>query len=1151
MGVSGNRSRIENIKYFSDGNLQDGSKKRNKAPKVKVRDDLKIILFLLMQQKEIKKNQSYYENKIFYITGKTLKNYNQLYNIDEIIQFTNNYYESKLSLNELNDWNKIVDDIIGYAKIYNEDSKNKKDLRSNSFSIEYFYSNNIKFPNNFSLIEEPFISKFNEIQEEKNLEQPQKKGYLIPVSSKKGQAKDNIIYILLNYDTKNNNDIYLGVSIEKYNFKVDFIFIVNQKFKTNDFVELARRKIEENKYLIKKKNVRKKINKDIEMICNPENIENKDYVNNREIYNKIFYYFSICKMYNEFISSFNDIKQYKLKGNEIDINHIQDIILNEKKLLNENLVYLVDEDIFKNQFLDGIIYYYQYSAINNSKNDEEKKVMIGNIFEDKNNNNNNDIEFEDLIKPLNYNDIIFNNNNKKISLISPELYQKILKKSEIDYTNINVNLIKINEEFYIYFNKIKKFVKLIKSGIKLSKKNDNKNKKNHDDNVWIVDLLNNEDMENKNKIAKDFNINENIIKKLFLYAKQKIEINNVIQDNKIKEMGNYNLINRKWLQKYKEHYKYIDVIQNLTDISFSGGDDFNEFKEYLDSVNKKNFVNDKINEKIGKFPDGLKNPKYVLPEIKKYFSYEFPNDPDIINRDLFKLLMDENLQDDSYHINVNLKHQNYRIYLGNQSLILLDEYRNILIFYSVELIDNTKMFKPKYLIEFGNPEILQEHIQIIKTIDNIDTYISQLGVDLKSDKLQIITIGKFLVIKIIELLTIESFTSPPLIGLENVGATCYMNATLQCFSNIDLLTSYFFFHQLDIMQSNKDYTLADEYLKVLLNLWNPNIDKNKRYYAPYDFKQRLGEKNPLFSGVSANDSKDLILFMLEEQHKDLNNISENNYINNDPSSNKSNNINYNENKNLNPIYDLMNNNNNALSINNQTEEIKIYYEFITDYNNQNNSIIKDIFYGLQESITICSNCKIKLYSFAIINLLIFPLEKVRQYLLQNSQNPFSYVTLENCFQYYTFPENLIGENQLYCNKCKNQYDAQTFNIIYKHPKVLIIILNRGQGLQFNVPFNYPKNFMLNNYINMNNNPNYKNVNKNIEYELISIITHMGESGQSGHFIACAKSPVDKNWYLYNDSIVTGCENPLNIFGSATTSSVPYVLFYQLIEDNNN
>ena len=856
------------------------------------------------------------------------------------------------------------------------------------------------------------------------------------------------------------------------------------------------------------------------MICYPENIEKDDYINNREIYNKITYYFSISKMYNEFISSFNDIKHYKLKGNEIDINHIQDIILDEKKLLSENLVYLVDEYIFKNDFLDDIIYYYHYNIISNS-NDDEKNVMIENIFEKENSNNKN-IKFEDLIKPLNYNDIIFN--NKKISLISPEFYQKIFKKPEIDYANIDVNLIKINEEFYIYFNKIKKFVKIINNEKKINSKDNNKIKKNHDSNIWSVVILNKEDIENKNKIIKEFNINESILKKLFLYEKQKIEINNMIQENKIEEIGNYVLVNRNWLQKYKEHYKYLHIIQNLTEISFSVGDNFNEFKEYLDTVDKKFFVSDKINVKIGKFPNELKNPEYVLPEIKKYFSYEFPNDLDIINKDLLKLLIKENLENDSYYINVNINQpkNNYRIYLGNQSLILLDRKRNILIIYSVELIDYKKIFKPKYLIEFLSPETLKEHLQIIKNIDSIDTYISQLGADLKSDKIQNITIGKFLVVKIIDLLTIKSFSFPPLIGLDNIGATCYMNATLQCFSNVDLLTSYFFSHQLDIKQSNKEYTLADEYLKLLLNLWNKNIDKNKRYYAPYDFKQRLGEKNPQFSGEAANDSKDLILFILEELHKDLNDISQNNPINN-----------------------------NALFMNNQTEEAKIYNDFITDYNSKNNSIIQDIFYGVQQSTTLCSECQTKLHSFSIINLLVFPLEKVRQYLLKNNPNSFTYVTLENCFQYYTFPEDLIGENKLYCNICQGQYDAKTFNIIYRHPKVLIIILNRGQGLQFNVPFNYPKDFVLNNYINIKNNPNYENVNKNIKYELISVITHMGGNDASGHFIACAKSPVNQKWYLYNDSIVTECENPLNIFGSATTSSIPYVLFYQLIEDNNN
>ena len=38
---------------------------------------------------------------------------------------------------------------------------------------------------------------------------------------------------------------------------------------------------------------------------------------------------------------------------------------------------------------------------------------------------------------------------------------------------------------------------------------------------------------------------------------------------------------------------------------------------------------------------------------------------------------------------------------------------------------------------------------------------------------------------------------PILIGLNNIGATCYMNASLQCFSNTKKLSEYFLNHYIN------------------------------------------------------------------------------------------------------------------------------------------------------------------------------------------------------------------------------------------------------------------------------------------------------------------------------------------------------------------
>ena len=685
-----------------------------------------------------------------------------------------------------------------------------------------------------------------------------------------------------------------------------------------------------------------------------------------------------------------------------------------------------------------------------------------------------------------------------------------MKESEINYNDIEANLIKINQEFYLFFNKIKKIAKLI---------NTEKSLYLHDNNKWSIILNEQSNQENSD-------LKQNIIKKIFLIAQQKIEINDNLYDDKITEKIDYTLINLNWFDKYKQHYQNSNIMKNVTEISLSGSDIYNytKYKKYLDNIDKKVFDTIKLNKEFEIFPEELKNPEMVIPKVEKYLSYEFPVNFDIINQDLFQILMKAKNSKDNYVIKINLeKQKHYRIFIGKQLIILIDEKNNNIFIYSIEENNKKKIYIPKYCLSLTKSKILQEQIELLKKLKNFEDYISQLGINLVNTSIQDINynnaiLGKFILLRSAPL-TIDSFNTPPLIGLENIGATCYMNATLQCFSNIDILTDYFFINENIILNSKKNYTLVDVYIKLLQNLWNKNIDQTKKFYAPYEFKKRIGEKNSLFAGVAANDAKDLILFILEELHNDLNNPKSNNFG-------------------LNP------NNNNKI-VNN------IYMQFILDYNSKHNSIIKDIFYGVQESVSICSNCKIKLKSYMIFNFLIFPLEKVRQYLIQNKIY-FTKVTLEHCFHHFISKEILSGQNKMYCSTCKGEFDAQMYNQIFKNPKVLIIILNRGKGIEFDVPFTYPMKLELNDsFIDMENNPNFEggegSKNNQIEYELISVITHMGESSMSGHFVACAKCPVDKKWYLYNDPIVTKCDDPLNIFGNSTTSSIPYVLFYKLIE----
>ena len=115
-------------------------------------------------------------------------------------------------------------------------------------------------------------------------------------------------------------------------------------------------------------------------------------------------------------------------------------------------------------------------------------------------------------------------------------------------------------------------------------------------------------------------------------------------------------------------------------------------------------------------------------------------------------------------------------------------------------------------------------------------------------------------------------------------------------------------------------------------------------------------------------------------------------------------------------------------------------------------------------------------------------------------------------------------------------NATTGNKIFTSPEVLTIILNRGKGLEFDVNFEYSLNLNIEKFV-------IDKSERNNKYELICVLTHLGPSGMAGHFITFCKSPVDQNWYCYNDASVSQCDDP-RYQNNDEIEGIPYVLFYQ-------
>uniref|UniRef100_A0A672IQ92 Ubiquitin carboxyl-terminal hydrolase n=1 Tax=Salarias fasciatus TaxID=181472 RepID=A0A672IQ92_SALFA len=190
-----------------------------------------------------------------------------------------------------------------------------------------------------------------------------------------------------------------------------------------------------------------------------------------------------------------------------------------------------------------------------------------------------------------------------------------------------------------------------------------------------------------------------------------------------------------------------------------------------------------------------------------------------------------------------------------------------------------------------------------------------------------------------------------LCGLSNLGNTCFMNSAVQCLSNIPPLTEYFLKDKYTD-ELNEDNPLgmkgeiARAYAELIKQLWSGKYS----YVTPRPFKTQVGRFAPQFSGYQQQDSHELLAFLLDGLHEDLNRIRKKPYI--------------------------------QLKDANGRPDKVVAEEAWENHIKRNDSIIVDIFHGLFKSTLVCPVCSKVSVTFDPFCYLTLPLPMKKERTLE-------------------------------------------------------------------------------------------------------------------------------------------------------------------------
>ncbi|KAM9540588.1 ubiquitin carboxyl-terminal hydrolase 2 isoform 1-T1 [Salvelinus alpinus] len=347
----------------------------------------------------------------------------------------------------------------------------------------------------------------------------------------------------------------------------------------------------------------------------------------------------------------------------------------------------------------------------------------------------------------------------------------------------------------------------------------------------------------------------------------------------------------------------------------------------------------------------------------------------------------------------------------------------------------------------------------------------------------------------------ENSKSPQgLVGLRNLGNTCFMNSILQCLSNTPDLRDYCLrnTHRTDLNNNCRaKAALMEEFAKLTQTLWT---SVSSEAISPSDFKTQIQRYAPKFVGYNQQDAQEFLRFLLDGLHNEVNRVTVRPRL---------------------PAEDI-----DHLSDNEKGK--KMWNKYLE----REDSKVVDLFVGQLKSSLTCSECGYCSTVFDPFWDLSLPIAKKGS----------GEVSLTDCMRFFTKEDVLDGDEKPTCCRCKARRKCTKKFTIQKFPQILVLHLkrfseNRVRTSKLSTYVNFPlKELDMREFASENS--------MNAVYNLYAVSNHSGNT-LGGHYTAYCRNPALGEWYSYNDSRVS----PMS--SSQVRSSDAYVLFYELASSSHS